>query len=240
MSLQLLQLDRFGKYSCHVMPVKITRLGGNVYMKTNTRVILQWSLNPCWIRVIIMNIFSTKFILAASGVLFAGAASATTRSSFLDVDTLTGITFSSNYGGLSTVVSVGANPMFTIGSNTYHITGIIGFYALSDTHDLAETNSGFSANFGPWGTDNSNAGTGGIAGWRSNPNNGITLNHSETFTFQTLSSTLVDRVGFHVITQELFPNTSGNTGNIAFVPEPASFAVMGLGLLGICTRRRKK
>ncbi len=187
-----------------------------------------------------MKLNYTKFILAACGVLLGGVANATTRSSFLDVNSLTGITFNSTFGGLSTIVSVGANPTFTSGGNTYHITGIIGFYALSSTNDLTVANSGFTGNFGPWSTDNSNSGPGGIAGWRSNPNNGITLNHSETFTFTALSSTLVDGVGFHVITQELFPGTSGNTGSIATVPEPAAFAIFGIGIVGFVGRRRKK
>lgn len=167
-------------------------------------------------------------------------ANATTRGSFLDVDSFSDITFTSNYGGLSTIVSLGANPTFTVGANTYHITSIIGFYALSDDDDLTATNSNFTGNFGPWSTDNSNSGVGGIAGWKSNPNNGMSLSSSETFTFSALSSLNVERLGLHVVTSELFPNTTGNTGNIAIVPEPAAFAVLGLGVFGLVSRRRKK
>ena len=187
-----------------------------------------------------MNFNFRRLFVSIWGVLMVGVAQATTRSSFLDADSYSGMTFISNFGGLSTIASLGSNPTFTIGTNTYHITSIIGLYALSDNNDLTVTNSNFSGNFGPWSTDNSNSGPGGIAGWKSNPNKGITLNHSETFTFQALSANLVNRIGLHVATQELFPGTSGNTGNVSIVPEPASFAVLGLGLIGIVSRRRKK
>ena len=179
-------------------------------------------------------------LAATCGLMAIGSAYATSRSSFLEVDSMSGLTWSSNFGGLSTIVSLGSNPTFTIGANTYHITSVIGFYALANTADLTSTHSNFTGNFGPWSTDDNNSGPGGIAGWKSNPNNGITLSHNETFVFSALSSTLVDEVGFHVVTQELFPGTSGNTGSIATVPEPASFAILGFGLVGLCARRRKK
>ncbi len=187
-----------------------------------------------------MNFNFRSMIFSVGGVMLVGVAQATSRSSFLDSDSYSGMTFVSNPGGLTTVASLGSNPTFTIGANTYHITSIIGFYALSDNNDLTVTNSNFTGNFGPWSTDNNNSGPGGIAGWKSNPNNGITLNHSETFTFQALSTNLVDRIGLHVATREFFPGTTGNTGNISIVPEPASFAILGLGLIGIVSRRRKK
>jgi hypothetical protein len=166
----------------------------------------------------------------------SASSSATTRSSFLDVDSTSDITFNATNGGLTVDVLLGANPTFTIGANTYHITSVIGFYALSDDDNLTVTNS----NFGVWSTDNSNSGPGGIAGWKSNPNNGFGSNSSQLFTYTALSTNLVERLGLHVVTAELFPNTTGNTGNIAIVPEPASFAILGLGLVGIFGRRRKK
>ena len=161
-------------------------------------------------------------------------ANATTRSSFIDVDSFSGITFNASNGGLTVDVVEGANPTFTIGADTYHITSIIGFYALSDS-DLTVTNS----NFGVWSTDNSNAGPGGIAGWKSNPNNGFGPNSHQVFTYTALTTNLVNMLGLHVVTQELFPGTTGNTGNIAVVPEPASLAVLGLGAVGLIRRRRK-
>jgi PEP-CTERM motif len=183
-----------------------------------------------------MYIFVRRLLVASSGVMMVAVANATTRSSFLDVDSTTDITFNATNGGLTVDVLLGANPTFTIGANTFHITSVIGFYALSDDDDLTVT----SSNFGVWSTDNSNSGVGGIAGWKSNPNNGFGINNHQVFTYTALSTNRVEGLGLHVVTSELFPGTAGNTGNIAIVPEPTAIAALGFGLVGILARRRKK
>jgi hypothetical protein len=116
-----------------------------------------------------MNINFRALFLASSGVLIAGPVMAQTRSSFLDTNSSSGITFNGTNGGLTVDVILGANPTFTVGANTYHVTSIIGFYALSDNNDLTVSNS----DFGVWKTNNRNSGLGGIAGWKTNPNTPI-------------------------------------------------------------------
>jgi hypothetical protein len=171
--------------------------------------------------------------------LTAVGAFAQTRSSFLGVDAITGITVTPSNGGLTFLVQLDADPYFTYNGHDYHITDLIGFYNLSDDDDLTVTNSAFTGNFGPWATDNSNANTGGIAGRRSNPNDGITVGNSETFTYSALSVANVERLGFHVRLDELFPGTEGNTGNITTVPEPVSMVGLLVGLGGLAARRRR-
>lgn len=183
-----------------------------------------------------MNIKKGKLIIALSGLAIVASSNATTRSSFLDVDSTSGITFNATNGGLTVDVLLGTNPTFTIGASTYHITSVIGFYALSDDDDLTVTNS----NFGVWSTDNSNSGPGGIAGWKTNPNTGFGINNHQVFTYTALTTNRVEGLGLHVVTSELFPGTSGNTGNIGIVPEPAAFAAIGFGLIGMFVRKRKK
>ena len=183
-----------------------------------------------------MNIFFRAMGIALLGSLAIGSAQAQSRSAFLDTNSSSGITFNAINGGLTVDVILGANPTFTIGANTYHVTGFFGFFALSDNNDLTVTNS----DLGVWSTDNNNAGPGGMAGWKTNPNNAIGPNQHQSFTYTALSTNLVDRLGFHVATTETFPGTSGNTGYIAIVPEPTSVAVLGLGLVGLVGRRRKK
>ena len=169
----------------------------------------------------------------------AVGAMAQTRSSFLGVNSITGITVTPSNAGLTFLVNMGADPYFTYNGHDYHITDVIGFYNLSDDDDLTVSNSNFTGNFGPWGTDNSNSGVGGIAGWRSNPNNGITVGGSETFNYTSLSTDKVERLGFHVRLNELFPGTQGNTGDITVVPEPVSMVGLLAGLGGLMARRRR-
>lgn len=182
-----------------------------------------------------MNLSKGRLAASLCGLIAVSSAFATTRSSFLDVDSSTDITFNVSNAGLTVDVVLGANPTFTIGANTYHVTSVIGFYALSDDDDLTVTNS----NFGVWSTDNSNAGPGGIAGWKTNPNTGFGPSASQVFTYTALSTLKVEGLGLHVATSELFPGTNGNTGNIALVPEPATMAGLAFGVAALARKRRK-
>ena len=183
-----------------------------------------------------MKFSSRAAIVALCGLSLTAGALATTRSSFIAIDSNSGITFSTS-NGLTIDVILGANPTFSVGGNTYHITSVIGFYALSDDDDFATINN---SDFGVWSTDNNQSGPGGIAGWKCNPNNGFGPNNHQVFTFNALSLANQECVGLHVATSELFPGTTGNTGNIAIVPEPASMAILGLGVVGLVSRRRRK
>lgn len=177
-------------------------------------------------------------VLAA--LALCGASFAQTRSSFLGVDSISGIDVTVSNAGLSFLVDTSADPTFTYQNHVYHITAVIGFWNLSDDNDLTASVTGFTGNFGPWSTNSSNSGPGGIAGWKSNPNNGITPGGSEMFTYNSLDSASVERVGFHVVLTENFPGTTGNTGHITTVPEPASMIALVAGLGGLVAKRRRK
>ena len=179
------------------------------------------------------------FLTFITAVGLVGGAIAQTRSSFLEIDAITGITVTPSNAGLSFLVEVSNAPSFTYLNHVYHITDVIGFYNLSDDDDLTVTNANFTGNFGPWNNDNSNSGQGAIAGWKSNPNNGITPGGSEVFNYSALSTGKVERLGFHVRLDELFPGTQGNTGNITTVPEPTSMIALACGVLGLFARRRR-
>ena len=185
-----------------------------------------------------LTMHKRSFLLLAG--LLATSAFGQTRSSFLGVDLISDISVSISNSGLSFLVSVGNNPSFTYQNHVYQITSVFGFYALSDDDDLVVSNTDFSGNFGPWNANNSNSGTGGIGGWKSNPNNGIVPGGSETFTFASLNTASVERLGYHVMLNENFPGTNGNTGNITTVPEPASMVGLSGALLAVGKRARKK
>lgn len=177
-----------------------------------------------------------KGLLIAFASLVATMANAQSRSSFLAVDVISDIIVNVSNGGLRYEVIVGANPTFTYQGTDYNITEVWGFWTLSDDDDLTVTNS----DIGIWKVNNSNSGTGGIAGWKTQtPNDGLTPGQSFTFDYSALSVDKVERLGFDVRLDGIFPGTSGNTGRITVVPEPASMLALAVGVATLVRRRRK-
>ena len=183
-----------------------------------------------------------KLLLSCAALsIMASAANATTRSSFLDVNSIAQVTPITSNAGLRYTVSLGATPSFTLGASTYAITDLIGFYVLSDDQDFALFSPLLTVNSpGPFSNDSSNSGAGAIAGWRSNPNNGILPGGSQVFTLSSgFPITDIDRIGFHVRVNGTFPGTTGNTGNITgLIPAPGMCTMLGLGGLVAARRRR--
>jgi uncharacterized protein (TIGR03382 family) len=180
-------------------------------------------------------------VSALLATVFASQALATTRSSFLDVTNCFDV-FITQPTATTFQVTVGANPRFVYNSVTYTISSDIGFYLLSDDVDFSPLVS--LATVGNFTNDSSNSGTGGIQGWRSNPNQGI--NPGETVIFTVPSNfdfKSVDRYGIHVrLASGNFPGTTGNTGNITgqtFIPTPGSAAMAAVGGLLVVGRRRR-
>lgn len=185
---------------------------------------------------------SFAFGAAAAIAALAAPALATTRSSFTDVQLITDLTVVTSNAGRTFTVSLGANPTFKSGATTYVVQDLIGFYLLSDDVDFSPLPAltavaGFS-------DDSSNSGTGGIAGWRSNPNNGFQANESLAFTVPSnFNLGQIDRFGFHIrLASGVFPGTSGNTGNMTYtesrLPTPGALALASLGGLLALRRRR--
>jgi hypothetical protein len=121
-------------------------------------------------------------------------------------------------------------------NTAYDITDVFGFWALSNDEDLVAIQHDLDG----WVVNQSNSGPGGIAGWRTNPNTGLTPGESYTFTFDSLSKDKVDQLGFHIRIDGTFPGTNGNTGfATAAIPEPGLLAPAMLGLLPFVRRIRK-
>jgi hypothetical protein len=77
----------------------------------------------------------------------AGSAVAQTRSSFMFVDSFSGITVTQT-GPLTFDVALSANPTVTVSATTFNITDVFGFWALKDFDPNFTAASGSS--FGVW------------------------------------------------------------------------------------------
>lgn len=174
-----------------------------------------------------MKIVSIVFLATA-----VACANAQSRSSFGPVTNMTGL--SSTISGTNISTSASAAPTFMIGSSTYTITEVFGVWALDDNDDLAGTGTNQSG----YNYNDNYSGTGGITGWKTNPNQGF-VNDTKTFTYSSLVGT-VDAIGYHVRVSGQLPG-GGNTLFVSpeAVPEPATMTALALGAVAMLRRRRK-
>ncbi len=185
-----------------------------------------------------MKLNQLRLLLPIAALTLLSATSfAQSRSSFTVPDALSGITITQlNATDYNVALAVGST--VTIGGSTNAITDVFGFWALDDNDDLSATGStqgaySFNANY---------SGAGGIVGFKTNPNTGITQGTNQTFHFDSIAGT-VEGYGVHLritngLTYYMGPLT-GTQGQGA-VPEPASYAVLGLGGLLMIRRKRTK
>ncbi len=164
-------------------------------------------------------------------MLLGTLAFAQSRSSFTSA-TITGITASRTGNQIS--LTVGPAPTVVIGSMAYNVTEVFGVWSLDNNDDFTAT--GPSQN--GWQFHSNTSGTGGIAGWKTNPNNGF-LNDTKLFNYSTVTGQ-EEAYGYHVRVDGTLP-WGGNTGYVtAAVPEPASMIALGAGLLALARRRRSR
>ncbi|MCW5938983.1 MAG: PEP-CTERM sorting domain-containing protein [Fimbriimonadaceae bacterium] len=177
-----------------------------------------------------------RILSLAFGLCLAAVGSAQSINSFLVVEEIQGIDVQVANSGLDHTVSVLSAPKFKYQGNWYDIKDVFGYWSLSVDDDLTVVNQ----NQGVWTANNNNASTGGIAGWRTNPNTGLTANTSFMFQYDALSFDKVEGAGYHVrLSSGNFPGTTGDTGYITTVPEPATMLALGTGLAALAARRRK-
>ena len=190
----------------------------------------RWHHNCALIDVVITK-GSFILALALGAVAFAPAQS---RNSFQLVSGLAGLTSSLN--GLTLDTALSSNASFVLNSQQYFITDVFGIWLLDDNDDFSAS----GLDIAQWNAHSNLSSTGGIAGWKTNPNTGLTPGQSNSLTFTSITGQ-AESYGYHVRIDGQLPGGS-NTLYIqgAAVPEPASLAALGIGAAALTRRRKRK
>lgn len=170
----------------------------------------------------------------------AAAAGAQSRSSFHNVTEMNDVFVTSSNGGLTLEVLLGAAPTLKFDGQTYNITDLFGVWALDNNDDFSANGTTQNA----WSFNSKASGTGGIFGWKTNPNTGLKPG-SGPLTFNFTSATgQSEAIGFHMRFDRNFAGTCGNTAFVTgtpttAVPGPAPVLAYLLGAAAIRVRRRR-
>ena len=184
---------------------------------------------------------TTWWLCALAASAMAGAVSAQSRSSFLDGGTLSGISIVESNGGLTYDVTFNPGAQFHYAGDDFDITDVFGFWSLSDDDNLSASASDFFDGDGAeWDFGLMNGGMGGIAGWKTNPNTGITSGQTVQFNYDSLSVDLVEHLGMHIRLDGDFPGGNGNTGYAVFNLVPTPGAALLIGSAGLVTALRRR
>lgn len=169
------------------------------------------------------------------GLAVVGISNAQSRSSFSAPTSWTGVTIEGT-GPKSWNLALNGAPTITWQGNTYNVLDVFGFWLLDNDNDM----SAQGQSSGVWTYNQNYSGTGGIAGFKTNPNKGVKPGHDQDFTFQNVSGT-VETFGIHArvslddcIETFYFEGQFEDTA----VPEPASLAILGIGTATVLRRRR--
>ncbi len=174
------------------------------------------------------------FALCGVAAFASSCVFAQSISSFQNVTSMDGINVT-KLTSTSVKLSLAAGASFVYLGNTYTVDRVFGLWALDMNDDMTASGSAQNA----WSFDSNYASTGGIAGWKTNPNQGQAPASSQTFNYASLAGT-VEGFGAHIRTVQNLPG-GGNTAyfKVAALPEPSSAALIAIGGIGMLIRRRK-
>lgn len=177
-----------------------------------------------------MNIRTFGLALALA---VTGAVQAQSRASFLTPDSFSDIYVTPGAGAFEYILSLGPNPTITYLGVDYDVDLVFGFWAISDSGDLAA--SGVAQN--GWGYHESFE---DLAGWK-NPSKmqAVHPNEGLDFSYAAIDTSKIDLFGVHLRVVGELPD-GADTAHFELVPEPGSIAALLVGLSAFGTLRRQR
>lgn len=177
-----------------------------------------------------------KVVLIISCAVMVATAGAQNRNAFKQMDAIVGLTVTKaqTQQGTTFTVAVAQDAHIVRNGRTQKVDTVDGFWLLSDHSDLGAVQSAMSHY-----DARSNTGGGSSAyGFETQLKNGIKAGQTCTFTYTKVDKPNgIDCFGFKV-------KCGGVPSHICdpckCVPEPASMAAIGTGLVALIRRRRKK
>ena len=178
---------------------------------------------------------NVRTMLIASALAVVGVAQAQTRAAFLSLDGFSDIFVTPGAGTFEYILSLGPNPTITYLGVDYEVDLAFGFWAISDSGDLAA--SGVAQNGWDYHQSFNN-----LAGWVNPPKfNAVYPNGSLSFSYTAIDTSKIDLFGVHLRVVGALPD-GADTAHFELVPEPGSLAAMlvGLGAFGTLRRLRTR
>jgi hypothetical protein len=180
------------------------------------------------------KIHMNKALIISSIAVLSATAGAQNRNAFKPMDAILGVTVtqSQTQQGTAYTVAMGPNATVIRDGKSHKLEVIEGFWILSDNGD----SHGVQISLANYDNHSNNSGGTSAYGWQTQKKNGITSGESETFTFSSIGNPgAIDHFGFKVKASGVPAHIYQNA---ASVPEPATFAALGLGIAAL--RRRRK
>ncbi|MDX2066039.1 MAG: PEP-CTERM sorting domain-containing protein [Fimbriimonadaceae bacterium] len=183
-----------------------------------------------------------KAIVGLGLITVVAAAGAQSASSFKPV-TLSGLTATETAPGKFSVSFASTGASMVYNGQTYQLRDVFGFYQVAKSGDFTAAQD--KSKPSNW-SFKSLSGNASVTGWSNNSkSNSLSAGETFNYEFKKLTTTSGAEVvtGYHV---RVFGQLAGGSDTmyvhgvppVAPVPEPASMAVLGLGLLAFRRKRR--
>jgi hypothetical protein len=179
-----------------------------------------------------------KTAIIISLAVLASVSSAQNRNAFKQMDSILGVTVTraQTTQGVSFTVAMGQNATVIRDGKSHNLEAIDGFWLLSNDGDLGAVQTAMTN----YDNHSNNSGGSSAYGFQTQLKNGIRAGQSATFNFSQIgNAAALDHFGFKVKASGV-PAHIYEKGDCQAVPEPATFAAIGIGIAALRRRRLKR